>query len=81
MIKTNFLGNNAPTGNMHYSCIACITIDSVMNIDKKNRCKYRVKKYKKNINTELKSDSESSDLDLEAKVDKELMTKLESDSD
>ena len=33
------------------------------------------------VNTELKSDSESSDLDLEAKVDKELMTKLESDSD
>ena len=75
------MGNNAPTGNMHYSCIACITIDSVMNIDKKNQCKYRVKKYKKNINTELISDSESSDLDLEAKVDKELMTKLESDSD
>ena len=35
------------------------------------------------INTELKSDSESSDsdLDLEAKVDDKLMTKLESDSD
>ena len=35
------------------------------------------------INTELKSDSESSDsdLDLEARVDNELMTKLESDSD
>ena len=33
------------------------------------------------VNTELKSDSESSDLDLEAKVDKELMTKLESNSD
>ena len=34
-------------------------------------------------NTELKSDSESSDsdLDLEARVDNELMTKLESDSD
>ena len=35
------------------------------------------------INTELKSDSESSDsdLDLETKVDNKLMTKLESDSD
>ena len=35
------------------------------------------------INTELKSDSESSDsdLDLEAKVDNELMKKLEFDSD
>ena len=35
------------------------------------------------INTELKSDSESSDsdLDLESKVDNKLMTELESDSD
>ena len=35
------------------------------------------------INTELKSDSKSSDsdLDLETKVDNKLMTKLESDSD
>ena len=39
--------------NMHYTCIACITIDSVMRIDKKNHpqvyleeCKYRVKKHK-----------------------------------
>ena len=35
---------------MHYTCIACITIDSVMRIDKKNHpqvyleeCKYRLK--------------------------------------
>ena len=35
VIKTNFLGNNIPKENMHYNCIACITIDSVMRIDKK----------------------------------------------
>ena len=53
VIKTTFLGNDMPKENMHYTCIACITIDSVMNIDKKNylqvylgECKYRVKKYK-----------------------------------
>ena len=34
-IKTNFLGNSVPKENMHYTCIACITIDSVMRIDKK----------------------------------------------
>ena len=48
--------------------------------------KYRAKKTQMSrfINTELKSDSESSDSDSEkigAKVDDELMTKLESDSD
>ena len=52
VIKTNFLDNN-PKENMHCTYIACITIDSVMNFDKKNHaqvyleeCKYRVKKYK-----------------------------------
>ena len=83
VIKTNLLGNGIPKENMHYTCIACITIDSVMRIDKKNHpqvyleeCKYRVKKIQMSrfINTELKSDSESSDSDLD---DNELMTKLE----
>ena len=88
-MKTNFLGNDIPKENMHYTCIACITIDSVLTIDKKNHpqvyleeCKYRIKKTQmsKFINTELKSDSESSDLDSE-KVDNELIKKLESGSD
>ena len=35
MIKTNFLGNNMPKENMHFTDIACITIDSVLTIDKK----------------------------------------------
>ena len=95
VIKTNFLGNDMPKENMHYTCIACITIDSVMRIDKKNHpqvyleeCKYRVKKIQMSrfINTELKSDSDSdsSDLDSEkvgSKFDNELMAKLESGPD
>ena len=35
VIKRNFLGNGVPKRNMHYTCIACITIDSVMRMDKK----------------------------------------------
>ena len=35
-IKTNILGDGVPKENMHYTCIACITIDSVMRMDKKN---------------------------------------------
>ena len=35
VIKTNLLGNDMPKENMCYTCIACITIDSVMKIDKK----------------------------------------------
>ena len=36
VIKTNFWGNDMPKENMHYTCIACITIDSVMKMDKRN---------------------------------------------
>ena len=52
-IKTNFLGDKVPKENKHYGCIACITIDSVMKIEKKNypqvyleEWKYRMKKAK-----------------------------------
>ena len=40
VIKANFLGNGVPKGNMHYTCIACITIDSLMRIDKKTIHKF-----------------------------------------
>ena len=68
VIKTNFLGNDMPKENMHYTCIACITIDSVMRMDKKyfpqvylEECKYKIKKIQmpRFINAELKSDSDS----------------------
>ena len=35
-IKTNILGDGVPKENMHYTCIAFITIDSVMRMDKKS---------------------------------------------
>ena len=75
-----------PKENMYYTCIACITIDSVMRIDKKNHpqvyleeCKYRVKKIQMSrfINTELKSDSDLDSEKIGVKVDNKLMTKLE----
>ena len=67
VIKTNFLGNDTPKGNMHYTWHACITIDSAMRMDKKNHpqiyleeCKYKIEKIQMSrfINNELKSDSE-----------------------
>ena len=35
VIKTNFLGDEIRKENIHYTCIACITIDSVMKSEKK----------------------------------------------
>ena len=35
MIKTNFLGDEIPKENVHCTCIACVIIDSVMKIKKK----------------------------------------------
>ena len=76
-----------PKENIHYSCIACITIDSVINFNKKNHpqvyleeCKYRIKKTQmpKFIKNELKSDSDLDlDSEVESKSDAKLMTKLE----
>ena len=66
---------------MYYTCIACIIIDSVTKMEKKNypqvyleECKYKIRKIQMSrfSNTELHWDSES---------DAELITKLQSDSD
>ena len=43
VIKTNFLGNKVPKENMHYTYIACVTIDSVMKIGKKISRKFILK--------------------------------------
>ena len=85
VIKTKFLSDEVPKENIHYTCIACITIDSVMRMEKKNypqvyleECKYRMKKTKmtKFIEAELESESElESDIELESK------SELESDTE
>ena len=53
VIKTNFLSDEVSKENEHYTCIACITIDPVMRMEKKNypqvyleELNYRVKKTK-----------------------------------
>ena len=67
-VNTNFLANGIPKENMHYTCMVCITIDSVMRMDKKNypqvyleEYKYKIKKIQMSIliNAELDLDSES----------------------
>ena len=35
-IKINFLGDNVPKENTYYTCIAFITLDSVLKMNKKN---------------------------------------------
>ena len=78
-----------PKENIHYTCIACITIDSVMKMDKKyfpqvclGECKYKIKKIQMSrfINTELDLDSESN-LESDSESDDEAIAKLKSDSD
>ena len=70
---------------MHYTCVACITIDSVMRMEKKyfpqvylEECNYKTRKIQMSrfINTGLDLDSES-----DSESDDELMAKLKSDSD
>ena len=86
VMKTNFLGDGIPEESMHYTCITCKTIDSVMRMKKKNylqvyleECKYRMKKTKmtkfKEVEQELESESELvSDIELELKFELECDT-------
>ena len=53
-IETNFIGDEIPKENLNYTCIACITIDSVTRMEKKyypqvylEECKYKIKNDKK----------------------------------
>ena len=46
-----FYGDKIPEEKIKYSCIACISIDSILKVDKKSypqiyleQCKYKVKK-------------------------------------
>ena len=81
VIKTNFLGNGVPKEKMRYTCIACLTIDSVMKTNKQNypqvyleECKYKIKKIQMSrfINAELELDSDSnSDSNLDESTDSE----------
>ena len=88
VIKTNFLGNVIPKENMHYTCIACITIDSVMKMDKKyflqvylEECKHKIKiKMSRFINAELESDSGSDD-DSDNDIDPDKDSNIDSDND
>ena len=85
VIKTNFLGGEITKESRHYTCSACIAINSVTTIEKRNytqvyleECKYRAKETETTnfVKTELESDSES-----ELESDTKLEAKLESDSD
>ena len=62
---------------MYYTCIACITIDSVIRMNKNNypqvyleQCKYKIKKIQtpRFIDTELETDSEP-DLETDSQLD------------
>ena len=91
LIETNFLGDEIPKENVHYTCIACITIDSVMKMKKMNypqvyleECKYKIKKIEisKFINTDLESESQSeSGSGLESDTESKPKSELKSDSE
>ena len=66
VVKTNFLGNEISKENVHYVCLACITIDSVMRMEKNNYPQVYLEEWKNKtkkinmyelINAELESDS------------------------
>ena len=73
---------------MHYTCVAFITIDSVMKMNYPQvyleECKYKIKKIEisKFINTDLESESQSeSGSGLESDTESKPKSELKSDSE
>ena len=71
VIKTLVDGNEIPKERVEYVCIPCISVDSILKVDKKNypqvyleQCKYKVKKremksfidYKIDLDSDYESD-------------------------
>ena len=87
--NTNFSSDEVPKENKHYTCIACITIDSVMRMEKKNypqvyleECKYKIKKTNMTNFIKAKLESESdSESELESDIELKLKSELESDTE
>ena len=87
VIKTNFLGDEIPKENVHYTCIACVIIDSVVRMEKKNYLqvyleehKYKMKKIE--MPKIIKPESESvSEPKLESDTESESNSELESDTE
>ena len=73
IISTLFTENEIPNKRVEFACISCISVDSVLRVDKKNypqvyleECKYKAKKrqLKSFIDYEVDFDSDyESDLD------------------
>ena len=87
MIKANFSGDDVPKRNVYYTCIASITIDSVIKMEKKElftslfRRVQTQNKGNKDVqaqNTELESESESG---LKSGTKLESKSELESDTE
>ena len=67
VIKTLFDGDKISKERVEYACIACISVDSVLKVEKKNypqvyleQCKYKVKK------REVKSFTNDYEIDLDS---------------
>ena len=66
IIKILFHGNEIPKDRIGYVCIPCISVDSVLKIDKKwysqiylEQCKYKTKKREKKSFIDYKIDLDS----------------------
>ena len=86
-LKQTFLSDEVPKESENCTCIACITIDSDMRMEKKNypqvyleECKYKIKKTNMTnfIKAKLESESES---ELESDIELKLKSELESDTE
>ena len=80
-IKTNFLGDKIPKESMHYTCIACITIDSVMRMEKKNYLQVYLEEYKHRMKKTKTTKYMEAELESESELESDIKSVLKSDTE
>ena len=75
-IKTNFLGDEIPKESMNYTSIACITIDSVMRMEKKNYPQVYFKEHKYKIKNVIMTNFIKAELESESELESNIELKL-----
>ena len=87
-VSTRFSNGKVPDEDGYYACIVCVTIDSIMKIDKKNfpqvyleECKYKRKYKYKSLMVITQEIETNYDFNSDDEVDDKLTAKLEEKSD
>ena len=80
-IKTSFLADKISKESMHYTCTAFITIDSVMEMEKKNYLQFHLGEYKHRMKKKKVTKFTEAELESESDLESDNESELKSDTE